>query len=35
VYLLLLSHEASVVLIGKEGGFVEGGGSECLIVEVG
>jgi hypothetical protein len=34
MYLLLLSHEASMSLIGEEGGLVEGGGSKSLIVRV-
>jgi hypothetical protein len=32
MYLLLLGHEACVMLVGEEGGFVEGGGSQSFIV---
>jgi hypothetical protein len=34
-YLLRFCHEASVMLVGEEGGFVEGGGRKSLVVVVG
>jgi hypothetical protein len=34
-YLLLLCHEASVMLVREEWGFVEGRGSKSFIVGVG
>jgi hypothetical protein len=34
-YLFLLSHEASTLLVGEEGGLVKGGGNKSLIVGVG
>jgi hypothetical protein len=34
VYLLIFCHEASVMLVGEEGGFVEGGGGKSLVVRV-
>jgi hypothetical protein len=34
MYLLLLSHEACVSLVGEEGGLVEGRGGVSFVVEV-
>jgi hypothetical protein len=35
MYLLPLCREASVMLVGEEGGLVEGGSSKSFIVRVG
>jgi hypothetical protein len=35
MYILLFCYEASVMLVGEEGGFVKGGGSKSFIIGVG
>jgi hypothetical protein len=35
MYLLIFCHEASVMFVGEEGGFIEGRGSKSFIVGVG
>jgi hypothetical protein len=35
INLLIFYHEASVMLVGEEGGFVKGGGSKSFIIGVG
>jgi hypothetical protein len=35
MYLLIVCHEASVMFVGEDGGFIEGRGSKSFIVGVG